>query len=239
MFKPLGFLCIFTVVTFCAAVTTASPIVDGSLDAANYDWSLSDAPGETAYTAGLDIDKVYFAQTDSLDPSGASRYVCLDVVGSLFDTNGTSLRQKRTGVVLSFYDSATDYDANVEIVLTITDLGLLTNYSFLTEWDPSANGGLGGYVEQGFDGFTAGNEYDYAVGEAMELRLSLSAFQVYNSGGFPGYVVVHLDDAGMDPDDELEGHVPEPVTLSLLLAGAPLLLRRRGQGRHFLPLGRK
>ncbi|HOF19137.1 MAG TPA: hypothetical protein PK082_09525 [Phycisphaerae bacterium] len=227
MCKSLGFSCIFAMVAFCAGVATASPIVDGTLDAANYDWSLSDTPGETAYTAGLDIDKVYFAQTDSLDPAGASRYLCLDVIGSLFDTNGTSLRQKRTGVVLSFYDSATDYDANVEIVLTISDLGLLVNYSFISEWDPNENGGLGGYVEQGFDGFTAGVEYDYAVGEAMELRLSLGAFQVYDGDDFPGYVVVHLDDAGLDPDDELEGHVPEPVTLAMLLAGTPLLLRRR------------
>ena len=223
MRRSLAFVLAVLLVALCAGNVRASLVVDGAISAGEYALSPIIDPADAAadfFGTGLDIDKVYFGEDTG------SRYIGMGVVGPPFDINGSALSFARaTGVAMYFYNSSADIVPQAYMALNFTDLGFQDDLSFIREWD-----GLS-WVQTVFNGLTpgAGNDYEVAIANAMELRIAKSAFQVFNGSSFPEFVRIQLDDTGFQQDDQVEGRIPEPATLSLLLIGGCLPLLRRSR----------
>ena len=208
-----------------AGPALASPTVNGTVGGGEYAHTpLTDVaePAADFYDTGLDIHQVHVEE----DAVGGSRYLGLTTVGTPFDINGSPASfAQMTGVALYFYLTDSAPAPSVIMNLAFNALGFIDDLSFYREWNGA------GWTETDFDEITAGagNDYEIATGDAMELRLSKSALKVFSGDGasFPSYLRLQLDDTGGWQDDQIQGQIPEPATVCLLALGGLAALRRR------------
>ena len=211
MLRILSFVIASAAIMFCASAALASPTVDGTVAGSEYGIVVNDVAGETGYdfyNTGLDIATMQF------DDVGSSAYMALTVVSEPIDINGdpTSFLGA-TGLAVMFYSN---------------DAGTIPSYYLeVTMQSSSVDVELMRFTGTGWVDVALGaGDYDVAVGSALELRLASTVFNPDDAG----YFRAQLDGTGSWDDDQLEGIIPEPMTLALLgLGGIGVLLRRRSR----------
>ncbi len=214
-FSMLFVVCLFASNSFGATV-------DGTVEAADgYTSVLTDADGESGYEDGLNIDEFHYHN------DGSSYYLGLTVEGGAdFDKDGSDHSFFRmTSIGMAFYADASAATPTVTITLMFNAAGFDDSLSFIREWDANTLQ----WVETDFDDPGVPANYTIAPSgpgatTAMELELNHNLFQ----NTLPSYLRLQLDDTGYDADDQIEGSLPEPMTMTILgLGGIGVLLRRR------------
>jgi hypothetical protein len=196
---------------FCSAAL-ATPIVDGRITASDgYALVLLDTPGETGYVPHMNIKAVRF------DSDASFYYIGLELEDPPLDPNGSNTAaRRRTWFSLNFYNNGSD-PSPYRILDVYT-----TSY---TKWTASL------YDENG-DGIWGDKDPNSSVAigtdpnnGGLELRIPIAHFSGLAT---TPYVRGQLDNQGAEDDDQIEGYVPEPLSLTALAVGAaPMLLRRR------------
>jgi hypothetical protein len=199
------------VIVLLAHSASASVIVDGKMAAdeftspTEYAWHVLDQPdpAEAEYIGtGLDISGMCFAN------AGGQLYLGLRTASTL-DTDGDPTGFQGSSYFLAnFLDNASNYLYRLRITMAGTATPTVQFYRRQgNSWVSTALSG-----------------YTLAIGECLEIALNEADLPLLPANA---PFQARLDGMGTWMDDQMLGQVPEPVTLLLLAAGLPLLLRRR------------
>jgi hypothetical protein len=190
----------------------AAPITDGSVGGVEYAVAVPDMLGpETGFDSNhLNIDKMFFDK--DADPNGFY-YVGLTVVDPPVDSNGgATSRTHRTVMEL---DLSLSSGGNQ---LYLVQVELRGSSSLLRVSDANNNFSDVPLV--------SGADYFIAVGDALEFKILQSKMPLEGPVAAPFFSAM-LSDDGFANDDQMEGTIPEPMTLGLVALGLPLLAWRR------------
>jgi len=200
-------LVVLSVGLFIAATASASPVTfDGDIDANDsYFATLTDGDEATVQN-DLDIKSVGF------DLYGGYFWMGLEVWAGPLETDGGA----ETMLGETFFYARFETGSGTDMLEIILDAGNVVEVE------------LNGFI------LTAGVDYEVVLGSSsptggLEIKIS-DTLLAPTSFTFFG----QLDDTGWANDDNISGFVdvPEPVTLTLIAIGVPLVLirRRRRQG---------
>jgi len=201
------------IVSFCgpAAIgVLATPIVDGTVGAGEYEIVITDDPdyGTDFYNTGLDM------ATNQFDDDDDWGYLAVTVVSPPIRTEGDpwSFLGVTVFSIMFYSDVAATtpcYYLEVEMIGDETGVEL---------WEYTASG----WDEADLDS----DDYAVAVDSALELKISKDVLDTEVIESFHS----QLDGTGAWQDDQMGPEViPEPATLLLIGAGFLGLLRRRSR----------
>jgi len=214
MLNPRHLLAAVVVSAFVAQSALATPVIDGVVNVGEYDFFVQDTPNEVAmdyFNTGLDIDTVYF------DEDANWYSLAVTVVAPPLDTDGepTSFLGETIFIAMLVDDGSSGNDPHPAYLLGVDMSG--------TSVEVELEQFVGGTWQ---DVPLNDPDYDVAVGDALELRISADLLANLPEDAL---CQAQLDGTGMGQDDQVQGIiVPEPGALALLGLGTiGLLLRRR------------